>query len=205
MAAIVSAKERPRGISSERKRPITSPWPAVLTSSPGTTTRSRPRASSRASSAPPRALWSVTAIAPSPSSSACSRSSPTSTRQSCDQLVCVWRSQRIHSRSASGSASRRGRLRPEQDQLPVGNLAQGADHGAGERPLRGPPFEHGEAPLLAGAEQVEVDPRRDDRVLAGKARRGGLGGLLARRHEGVDAPEQALALAAAWRVAEPCR
>src|SRR5918912_1482514 len=55
MAAIVAAKDRPRGISSERKRPITSPWPSVFISSPGITTRSRPRACSTASSAAPPA------------------------------------------------------------------------------------------------------------------------------------------------------
>jgi hypothetical protein len=52
-------------------------------------------------------------------------------------------------------------------------------------------------------EQVEVDARRDDGVVAGKAGGGGLGRLLARRDESVDAGEQTLALAAAGRVAEP--
>src|SRR5204862_338277 len=36
---MVSANESPRGISSERKRPITSPWLSVLTSSPGSRDR----------------------------------------------------------------------------------------------------------------------------------------------------------------------
>ena len=70
----------PRGISSWRKRPITSPWPSVFTSSPGMTTRSRLRASSTASSAPPNALWSVIAMAPSPISSAWSSRSATGDR-----------------------------------------------------------------------------------------------------------------------------
>ena len=56
------------------------------------TTRRRPRARSTASSAPPKTLWSVTAIAPSPCASAWSSSSSTSIEQSCDQLVCRWRS-----------------------------------------------------------------------------------------------------------------
>ena len=46
---------------------MTSPSRSVLTSSPGITIRSRPRASSTVSSAPPKTLWSVTAIAPRPS------------------------------------------------------------------------------------------------------------------------------------------
>ena len=40
-----SANVMPRGISSSRNSPITSPWSSVLISSPGTTTRSRVRAS----------------------------------------------------------------------------------------------------------------------------------------------------------------
>ena len=51
-----------RGISSFRNRPITSP-DGVMTSSPGMTIRSRPRASSTASCAPAKTLWSVIAIA----------------------------------------------------------------------------------------------------------------------------------------------
>ena len=70
------------------------------------TIRSRSRASSTASRAPPKTLWSVTAIAPSPIASAWSSRSSVSIAQSCDQLVCRWRSQRIHSRSPSGSALR---------------------------------------------------------------------------------------------------
>ena len=79
--------------------------PFVLTSSPGMTMRSRPRASSTASSAPPKTLWSVTAIAPSPISSAASSSASAGTLQSCDHDVWVWRSQTIQSRSESGSLS----------------------------------------------------------------------------------------------------
>ena len=103
--------DMPRGISRSRKRPITSPWSSVLISSPGITIRSRPRASSTVSSAPPKTLWSVTAIAPSPSASAWSTSSAGSTVQSNDHEVCMWRSATIHGRSASGSAARRRRLR----------------------------------------------------------------------------------------------
>ena len=105
----------PRGISSVRKRPITSPWPSVLTSSPGITVRRRRRASSAASRAPPKTLWSVTAIAPSPIASAWSSSSGTAIEQSCDQCVCMCRSQAIQSRSESGSSGweRRRRRRRE--------------------------------------------------------------------------------------------
>ena len=52
---------------------------------------------------PPNTLWSVTAIAPSPSASAWSRRSSTSVEQSCDQLVCMCRSATIQSRSSSGA------------------------------------------------------------------------------------------------------
>ena len=93
------ANVMPRGISSLRNRPITSPWPSVLTSSPGMTIRSRSRASSTASSAPPKTLWSVTAIAPRPSASAWSSRSSTGIEQSRDQEVCMWRSPTIQSRS----------------------------------------------------------------------------------------------------------
>ena len=84
---------------------MTSPWPPVFTSSPGMTTSLRPRARSAASSAPPRTLWSVTAIAPSPSASAWSRSSSTSIEQSCDHVVCMCRSTTILSRSSGGGAA----------------------------------------------------------------------------------------------------
>ena len=63
------------GSPPRRKSPITSPWSSVFTSSPGMTIRSRPRASSTASSAPPNTLWSVTAMPPSPIASAWSTSS----------------------------------------------------------------------------------------------------------------------------------
>ena len=50
---------------------MTSPWSSVLTSSPGMTIEvARARASSTASSAPPKTLWSVTAMPPSPIASA---------------------------------------------------------------------------------------------------------------------------------------
>ena len=48
------------------KRPITSPWSAVLTSSPTITLTPYSAAFARASSAPEISLWSVTAIAPRP-------------------------------------------------------------------------------------------------------------------------------------------
>ena len=94
----------PRGISSLRKSPITSPA-SVFTSSPGMTVSARPRASSTASWAPEKTLWSVTAIAPSPIRSAWSRRSGTGTAQSCECSVCMCRSARTSGRSASGSAA----------------------------------------------------------------------------------------------------
>ena len=73
----------------------------------------RLRARSTASSAPPKTLWSVTAIAPSPSASAWSSRSSTVIEQSCDQFVCMCRSATIQSRSSSGTtrcAARRRRF-----------------------------------------------------------------------------------------------
>ena len=305
----------PRGISSERNRPITSPWPSVFTSSPGITIRPRSRASSTASSAPPNTLWSVTAIAPSHRSSAASSTSSTSTAQSCDHDVWRWRSQRIQSRSASGSAGRGRRrrverpayrssssaatsakvlpstlsrawsescrrsgsfsarrasaaaassgllvhprrrgdrgargsglerdagkavergdedrglvedrsaaapvasgahvrtaaqlrrncrppcelLRAQEDELPVGQLAQRADDGARERTFPGPPLEHDELPLRCRLEELGVDALFDDPVLAGEALSGRVCGIRRGCDERVDATEQALALGA---------
>ena len=99
----------------------------------------------------------------------------------------------------------RERLRPEQDELPLGELVQRANHRAGERPLRRPPLEHGQPALLPGTEELEVDAGRDDRVVAGEAFGRGVRRLAARRDEGVDATEQPLALNAAGRVAETLR
>ena len=87
-----------------------SPRPGRRSSPPRRGSRSAcgPRASSTASSAPPNALWSVTAIAPSPSASAWSSSSVDARSSSrATTSVCMCRSQTIHGRSASGSASRR--------------------------------------------------------------------------------------------------
>ena len=72
---------------------------------------SRPRASSTASSAPEKTLWSVTAIAPSPIRSAWSRRSATGTAQSCECSVCMWRSARIIGRSAERVGGRRAARR----------------------------------------------------------------------------------------------
>ena len=84
---------------------MTSPWLSVLTSSPGITISFRCRAISTVSRAPAKTLWSVTAIAPSPSASACSTSAFGSIEQSCERCVCMWRSTTIQSRSPRGSPS----------------------------------------------------------------------------------------------------
>ena len=65
----------------------------------------RPRAASTASSAPPKTLWSVTAIAAETDLSAWSRGPPSGSSSRDDQSVCMWRSTTIQSRSASRSAS----------------------------------------------------------------------------------------------------
>src|SRR5439155_1702536 len=187
IASTVSPKDMPRGISSRRKSPITSPCSAVFTSSPGMTTSFRPRARSTASSAPPKTLWSVTAIAPRPWASAWSSSSSTSIEQSCDQPVWRWRSATTHSRSASGvrgaggraahvhappqpprqRRARRERARPEQDELPLTELDELAGERTQQRALRGPPLEHDAVHLVGGREAFEVDAEGNEVVVAG--------------------------------------
>ena len=87
------------------KRPITSPWSAVLTSSPTITLTPYSAAFSRASSAPEISLWSVTAIAPRPRSAAVASSTSTGVTQSCEWSVCMCRSTSIIFRRASRSRS----------------------------------------------------------------------------------------------------
>ncbi len=106
---------------------MTSPWSSVLTSSPGMTTRSRVRASSTASSAPPKTLWSVTAMPPSPIASAWSSRSSVGIEQSCDHSVCRWRSSVIQSRSASGSSGSLRGARRLRDELRVDGVELGSD------------------------------------------------------------------------------
>ena len=160
----------PRGISSRRKSPITSPWSAVFTSSPGITISRRPRARSTASSAPPKTLWSVTAIAPSPCASAWSSSSSTSIEQSCDQLVCRWRSATIQSRSANGG---RVRVAAPAGGEPLVDLLDPVGERLGRLRLRRREALRG----AAGAEGLVLDhPRRlggGELGLLGAARRSG--------------------------------
>ncbi len=87
--------------------PITSPWSAVLTSSPTITlTGRRPLAAcARASSAPEISLWSVTAIAPSPCARAVASSTSTGVAQSCEWSVCMCRSTSISGRRDRRAAS----------------------------------------------------------------------------------------------------
>ena len=80
----------PRGIFSSMKSPITSPWSAVFTSS--ATITLIPLARERASSAPEISLWSVIAIAPSPTFLAVSSSVSTGVAQSGEWSVCMCRS-----------------------------------------------------------------------------------------------------------------
>ena len=89
----------PRGIFSSMKRPITSPWSAVFTSS--ATITLMPLARSRASSAPEISLWSVMAIAPRPTFLAVSRSVSTGVAQSGEWSVCMCRSTWMKSRVPS--------------------------------------------------------------------------------------------------------
>ena len=83
------------------KRPITSPWSAVLTSSATITLTPNSAAFARASSAPEISLWSVTAIAPRPASRALASRTSTGVAQSLEWSVCMCRSTSISGRSAS--------------------------------------------------------------------------------------------------------
>ena len=96
-------------------------------------------------------------------------------------------------------------LRPQVDELPVGQLAEGALDGASERALDGAPLEHDELPLLPGLEELGVDAFRDDPVVAREALRRRVGRLRRRGDEGVDPCEQLLALRLRGRVPEPLR
>ena len=87
----------PRGIFSSMKRPITSPWSAVLTSSATITLTPYSAAIARAACAPETSLWSVTAIAPRPCVARGSSSTSTGVAQSCEWSVCMCRSTSISS------------------------------------------------------------------------------------------------------------
>ena len=94
-------------------------------------------------------------------------------------------------------------LRPEVDELPVRQLAEGALDCSGQRTLDRTPLEHDELPLLAGLEELRVHALRDDPVLAREALGRGVGSFRRRGDERVDPPEQLLALRLRGRVPEP--
>ena len=116
MAATVSAKRMPRGICSRRKSPITSPWSSVFISSPGITIEIAVRARARrASSAPPKTLWSVIAIAPSPSASAwSSRSSTASSSRATTRVHVQVGDDPVAVARADPLSRRAGRRRPRE-------------------------------------------------------------------------------------------
>ena len=87
---------------------MTSPWVAVLTSSPTMTFTPYCSALARASSAPETSLWSVTAIAPRPCSRAVARSTSTGVAQSLEWSVCMCRSTSMSLREAETRAARGG-------------------------------------------------------------------------------------------------
>ncbi len=127
----------PGGISRSRKRPITSPWSVGLHLLARDDDSSRPAASSTVSSAPPKTLWSVTAIAPSPSATARSTSSVGWTAQSNDQDVCRCRSATIQAGRRAGRRPARGAPAPQQPSVePVelgGEALEGLRLGLGAR------------------------------------------------------------------------
>jgi hypothetical protein len=67
-------------------------------------------------------------------------------------------------------------LRPQHDQLPLGQLAQLAQNRACESLAR-PPLEHDLLALRSRPEELHVDPGRDDPIVAGQAKLGSLGDL----------------------------
>ena len=88
------------------KRPMTSPWSAVLTSSATITLTPNSAAFARASCAPEISLWSVIAIAPSPASRALASSTSTGVAQSLEWSVCMCRSTSISGRAGEPGAHR---------------------------------------------------------------------------------------------------
>ena len=95
------------------------------------------------------------------------------------------------------------RFRPQQEQLPVGELFQRAKHAPQQSALVWTPLEDDQVPFGAGSEQRRVDSLADDSVLARETHGRRLGRLLARRDECIHACEQPVALGLAGRVAKP--
>jgi hypothetical protein len=97
------------------------------------------------------------------------------------------------------------RLCPQEDELPVGQLAKRAHDGPRERSLSGTPLEHDELSLLRRPEEIGIDPLGNKPVLARKPLCRGVGRLRGRGHERVDAAEQLLALRLPGRIPESFR
>ena len=113
IASTVSPNDMPRGISSRRKRPITSPWSVGLDLLAGDDDQ---LAAARLLDRLERAAEDVVVgdgDRAEPCASAWSSSSSTSIEQSCDQLVCMWRSARIQSRLRRRPGGRRAAARGE--------------------------------------------------------------------------------------------
>src|SRR5205807_6025365 len=95
------------------------------------------------------------------------------------------------------------RLRPQQDDLPLGQLPQLSEDRARDLPLGRPPFEHDSLQLLLGTEELGVDAGEDEPVVARQALGGGRGYLGRGRKQCIEPREQARALWFSERVAEP--
>ena len=152
---------------------MTSPWLAVLTSSPTMTFTPNSAPLDCASNAPEISLWSVTAIAPSPCSRAAPSSASTGVAQSLEWSVCMCRSTSISRRPAQPLA--RGRV-------PAAVVAAG-DHARRRRPrARPPPWPVGRR-TARSASRARNGGVQDRRARAGRrasprraARRAGRGG-----------------------------
>ena len=97
----------------------------------------------------------------------------------------------------------RQRLRPQQHRLPVGQLAQRPERGAGDGERPGVELDHDQATLRTRGVQVRVDSRRDHAVVAGEALGSRLGRSRRGREQRVDATQQLLAQGPSRRIAEP--
>ena len=95
------------------------------------------------------------------------------------------------------------RPRPEQHQLPAGQLVERPDHASCDRTLEPAPLEGDQASLCSRPEELRVHSRRDDPVIARKTLGCSFRDLVRGGNEGVEPAEELLSLCLSGRVGEP--